>query len=578
MAFELRKHTKPPVAREVAGKEVDPRYQWLRLYATCFAALVSLLPAVALLLVFSRHHRNMLEVERNRRVLQEVSRAKQSLDDLLHSGQAVLTRIVQRADPPLAANLDHALLDARTAFEGIVGLAVFDSQGVRVADVGQFDPGSEDPLDQSWFQDVQRAGIGVSDVSAGAGDSAHFVIAIAVAKPAQQESESLVLAAWVDADVLRLSPSMPDVGPSSLVFLLNERGVLQTPSQSAHEFLQRRRGVVPSRPSAPTVVEVTDLGRDSRTLAYVGLEQSPFILYVLAAPEEIMADWAYPWATACWILALSVMLVLASTIWCSSYLLARIRKADEELVEALHNVQYTNQMASIGRLAAGVAHEINNPLAIIEENAGLLSDLLTLKKETPDPERLLKIAETVRNSVARCAAITHGLLGFARTMEPKTMSIDVAALIEEVLSFERQLASYRNIQIHLDIREGLPAIQSDRGQLQQIFLNILTNAFDAVDDEGRIDISMTLEDENTVIVKISDNGRGIPAENLKRIFDPFFSTKLVYGTGLGLSITYGLVSKLGGSIDVQSSAGQGSTFTVRLPVKRRTKDGKKTHE
>jgi signal transduction histidine kinase len=118
--------------------------------------------------------------------------------------------------------------------------------------------------------------------------------------------------------------------------------------------------------------------------------------------------------------------------------------------------------------------------------------------------------------------------------------------------------------------EDLPTIESDRGQLQQVFLNILSNAIAAVDDGGRIDISAKLEDEDTVAITIADNGPGIPEEHLKRIFEPFFSTKAEYGTGLGLSITFGLVEKLGGRIDVQSEVGHGASFTVRLPVTRQS--------
>ena len=138
--------------------------------------------------------------------------------------------------------------------------------------------------------------------------------------------------------------------------------------------------------------------------------------------------------------------------------------------------------------------------------------------------------------------------------------------MEEVLSFQRKEAECRNIAIDLAVPPDLPIIESDRGQLQQVFLNILSNAFAAVPDGGRIDIHLELEEKNTVAVRISDNGCGIPGEYIERIFEPFFSTKGDYGTGLGLSITMGIVEKLGGRIDVQSQLGQGATFTVRLPV------------
>jgi signal transduction histidine kinase len=153
-------------------------------------------------------------------------------------------------------------------------------------------------------------------------------------------------------------------------------------------------------------------------------------------------------------------------------------------------------------------------------------------------------------------------------MDPLTEQIRIRALLEEVVSFQGKEPDYRDITITLNVPEDLPTLVSDRGQLQQVFLNILSNAIAAVDDGGRIDISVQLESDNRLAVTITDNGPGIPEEHLHRIFEPFFSTKAEYGTGLGLSITFGIVEKLGGRIDVRSRVGEGASFTVRLPVTR----------
>ena len=163
------------------------------------------------------------------------------------------------------------------------------------------------------------------------------------------------------------------------------------------------------------------------------------------------------------------------------------------------------------------------------------------------------------------------MLGFAKRMEPRTERIVIGPLLEEVLSFQGREADYRNIAVNLAVPEVLPTIESDRGQLQQVFLNILSNAYAAVNDGGRIDVSVELEDdERTVAVTISDNGPGIPKEHLGHIFEPFFSTKAEHGTGLGLSITFGIVEKLGGRIGVRNKADGGASFTVRLPVTSRS--------
>ena len=233
----------------------------------------------------------------------------------------------------------------------------------------------------------------------------------------------------------------------------------------------------------------------------------------------------------------------------------------------MHNIQYTNKMASIGRLAGGVAHEINNPLAIISEKVGLLRDLVSMNKDY-SRERFLDIVDSVLSSVKRCSIVTHSLLGFATHIDVRFETIALEKLIRQVLVFMGKESEYRRITLNLEIQDNLPSIESDVGQLEQVFLNIINNAFDAVDDGGRIDIELFADESDTITVRVKDDGHGISEENLKHIFDPFFSTKGEKGSGLGLSITYGIVQKLGGRLDVESTKGEGSTFTVTLPVKK----------
>lgn len=244
----------------------------------------------------------------------------------------------------------------------------------------------------------------------------------------------------------------------------------------------------------------------------------------------------------------------------------RIRRADMRRAEFVHNIEYTSKMASIGRLAAGVAHEINNPLAIINEKAGLMKDLVGMTEDFPHKERFLKTIAAITKSVDRCSAITHRLLGFAKRMDVKLETIDLEELLKEVLSFLGKEAAYRNIQIDFHVDEEIPSIESDRGQLQQVFLNIINNAVAAVDKDGHIDIWIEKRRDGQVRVRIKDDGHGISRENLKKIFEPFFTTKKEYGTGLGLSITYGIVQKLGGNIEVESEVGKGTSFIITLPI------------
>jgi signal transduction histidine kinase len=225
-------------------------------------------------------------------------------------------------------------------------------------------------------------------------------------------------------------------------------------------------------------------------------------------------------------------------------------------------------MATIGRLAAGVAHEINNPLAVINEKAGLIKDLFTMREECAKDEKLLSLVDSVISSVDRCATITRRLLNFMRSSEVSIRLLHLQEVITEVLGFLGKEAEYRSIAVSVDAPDDMPQIESDRGRLQEIFLNIINNAFAAVSDGGHVDVRVRPENERTFSVTITDDGCGIPAEDLDRVFEPFFSTKTNRGgTGLGLSITSGLVQELGGEISVTSKVGAGTSFIVRLPLK-----------
>lgn len=245
----------------------------------------------------------------------------------------------------------------------------------------------------------------------------------------------------------------------------------------------------------------------------------------------------------------------------------RIRVSDIKRMALFSEIGHTNRLATIGRLAAGVAHEINNPLAVIDQKAGLLEDYLEFSEDFANKDKFLLTLKGINNNVNRCKKITHRLLGFARKVEVKHEPIDINALIKEVLGFLEKEALYNHIQLSLFLEEQLPIINSDHGQLQQIFLNIINNAIDAIGQNGEISITSSLAKNSFIQIDIKDNGPGIEPAVMKHIFDPFFTTKDTgKGTGLGLAITYGLITKLGGDIKVASVLNTGTTFSIYLPV------------
>jgi signal transduction histidine kinase len=234
----------------------------------------------------------------------------------------------------------------------------------------------------------------------------------------------------------------------------------------------------------------------------------------------------------------------------------------------------TERLASLGTLATGVAHEINNPLAIISESAGWMRQLLA-KDDFQGMQRrqeFERALDKVEKSVERARRITHQLLGFVRKSDSSFIRFCPAELIDEALQLVEHEIRKRSIKINRSMTAGPATVLSDPYRIRQALINLLTNAVQAVGSEGVI--TLALEDApDEVSITVSDNGPGIPRENLSRIFEPFFSTKSPgEGTGLGLFVTRGIIEKLGGTVTVASEVGNGATFCIRLPKQMKKAD------
>ncbi len=234
---------------------------------------------------------------------------------------------------------------------------------------------------------------------------------------------------------------------------------------------------------------------------------------------------------------------------------------DERLLQA-------QKLASIGELSAGIAHEINNPLATIRQEAEWMQQLLK-KLEPAGRAELEELQGSVRQiilQVDRCTEIIKNLLDFARKRQPVIQAVDLTRIIADMTMLVEKEAKHRGIKIIRDHDRELPTIYSDAPQLRQVVLNLLTNATHAIGQNGEITIVTRAEKNGGISLAITDTGCGILPEDLPKVFDPFFTTKPPgQGTGLGLSICHGIIQRLGGDITVKSTVGQGTTFTVRLP-------------
>ena len=239
----------------------------------------------------------------------------------------------------------------------------------------------------------------------------------------------------------------------------------------------------------------------------------------------------------------------------------RVEERSNELKKVQHQLVRSEKLASLGELVAGIAHEINNPLTGILMYASLVQH-----DDRLDPVFKSDIAIIVRET-ERCARIVNGLLDFSREKSPKKKLSSITAIMNATLALVKSQSIFLNINIQTEYAPDLPDISVDPNLIEQVFVNMVLNAGQAMPNGGDLNIRIgTMSDNESIAVEISDTGYGIPEENLKKIFDPFFTTKENKGTGLGLSVSYGIIESHGGTIEVQSELGVGTTFTILLPV------------
>ena len=267
-----------------------------------------------------------------------------------------------------------------------------------------------------------------------------------------------------------------------------------------------------------------------------------------------------------WLLGLIAPLVLCAVYLGTVHQVNRLYQLDISRNEILKEIVYTHRLASVGRLASGVAHEINNPMAVIREKAGLVQDLIQLERDECDWARITKLLGDIQENCQRASTITHRLLGFARHLQLEIEELDPVSVIEDVVGLFRQKSHYRGISVKIEAPPQKQLINCDRGALEQLVLTILDNAFEVLSDGGAINIEVAGTKGRQLKLAFQDNGPGIAPDDLNHLFEPFFSAGKGDHAGLGLSIAYGIVHKLGGEIHVESEKGHGATFTVILPL------------
>ncbi len=554
------------VAAGPGGQLFSFRRKWK--LTVLFMTVVALTPLVVMALMDYHLTIQAFESETIGHTGRTVSSAGRNIALFLSQRRAALEFIARdntRQALCSSERLATLLTRLRDHIGGFISLGVLDHKGRPLAYAGPRSWEGLKPGKQPCFEQTVAQGFFVSADGGPSGSDRQMMLAI---RRDLGDGDFIILRAALDRRILDDPISRIAIDPGDDVFIINTAGLLQTPS--------RRYGLpfgpvplpVPEPAGSPRVMGTTTTEGEEILLGYAYIPQSPFILMLVRPKSGIMDLWLRPRVQLIGVLVFSILLILGAILGTATWLVDRIYRADQKRVQALHRVEYANKLASIGRLASGVAHEINNPLAIINQKVGLIKDLFTLKQGYAADERMMGLVDDVLESIVRCSSITRRLLDFSRHMESRIEPVNLEAVIRQILDFIRKEVDRRHIQATVEKVDDIPELLIDRGGLQQVFLNLINNALAALADGGKLDIVLARHEGSRVRVTVTDNGHGIPDDDVKRVFEPFFSTRhQSAGTGLGLSVTYGLVMEMGGDITVQSRVGKGTCFTVTLPMK-----------
>ena len=458
-----------------------------------------------------------------------------------------------------------------------IDLGLFNSRGIHVKYSGKYQLKGKEYKDEVWFKKVLETGTYISDIFLGYRNSPHFVIAV------RQGSgdKTWVLRATIDTQYFCTLVSKVRIGRTGEAYILNKYGVAQTLRRSGGiQVLEKDQDYLKfpkSQNSLQTFVNI-DSAKNKYLYATTWLKNREWVLVVRQEKKDAYKSLYSALYISLIIIILGGAIIVVIAIYTTERILKMIQKLGMEKESLGNQLIRATQLAEIGEMAAGFAHEINNPLQIIKSEYTLIDTLMDDvfgKDEIEKNEDILDIEDSldqIKLQVNRCSEITHAILKFGRKNETKEQLLRPYIVIPEIINMIEKKAVVNGIEIIKNISEQAPGFIGDPSQFQQVMLNLFNNAMDAVTDRhgsfgGKLTIAASKKNENQVEIKITDNGVGISPENIEKIFSPFFTTKPVgKGTGLGLSVCYGIIESFGGTMEVMSEQNVGTTFVISLPV------------
>lgn len=445
-----------------------------------------------------------------------------------------------------------------------IDIGVIDKDGNHVAYAGPYKLKGLNYKDERWFNEVMVRGMYISDVFMGYRNFPHFIIAVM----RRENDKTWILRATIDSEIFNSLVKTVQAGKFGDAYLINGENILQTRSRYSGDQLSKV-DLPRSEHFLGSRIEHAVMDGETRVIGRAWLNSKDWQLIVAEDPDEALSPLFRAHAITSSLMLMGAAMIIVGAFISTKAMIKKIITADREKAVLDASLLQSQKMASLGRLASGIAHEINNPLTLIHEGAGWIRDLLEEEdaRQISNYSELSTALDKIEHHVDRAKGVTHRLLGFARRMEPVKEAVDLNQVAKQTTLFLETEARHRDILILKHFDPNLPLTVSDTSQLQQVILNILENAIEAIEKDGTVKISTGTNGDKEVYCRVEDNGPGIPEDVMNKIFDPFFTTKMPgQGTGIGMSVSYGIMQKLGGRIEVKNREEGGAAFTMCIPL------------
>jgi two-component system NtrC family sensor kinase len=490
------------------------------------------------------------------------------------------TRFEQMNQKQFLKIIFEKLKKRSTAF---VDLGLFDSEGVHVNYAGEYPLKGKHYKKALWFKEVMENGTYISDIFLGYRNYPHFVIAVR-----QGTGDSTwVVRATIDTLYFDRLVSKVRIGRTGESYILNNKGISQTNRRSNDIRVMENDPEYLSFPPLKDRIQTfirSDADKNIYLYATAGLKNNEWLLVVRQEKEDAYSSLYAALYISLVIMVIGGAVIIVLAVFMTDRILKRIEQLGQEKESLGNQLIRAAQLAEIGEMAAGFAHEINNPLQIIKSEQALIEILLEEISKKVDEhanatdeanaamDEIEASLDQIKLQVNRCADITHAILKFGRKNETQQQPLIPSQIIPEIIHMVEKKAKVGGIDIQKSISEDSPAFMGDPSQFQQVLLNLFNNAMDTITERhgvsgGVLSITCSKKNKQWLVILIRDNGTGIRPENMGKIFSPFFTTKPVgKGTGLGLSVCYGIIEGFGGTMEVKSELNVGTTFVISLPA------------